>query len=100
MFEDPSQIARPTGQSVGEPGCKDIFLKLLICQNGHFMRFYHQNVASHIFALLSVIKRQMSPFDPFKQREIWLQAVLTPQQYGFLGKRKKWEKNCSGYVPK
>ena len=30
------------------------------------MRFWHQNVASRVYALLSVIRQQMSAFDPFR----------------------------------
>ena len=44
----------------------NIFLKRYNGQNGHFMRFWHQNVASRIYALLSVIRQQMSTFDPFR----------------------------------
>ena len=33
---------------------------------GNFTRFCHQNVASRNYALLSVIRQQMSPFDPFR----------------------------------
>ena len=32
----------------------------------HFTRFWYQHVASRIYALLSVIRQQMSPFDPFR----------------------------------
>ena len=43
------------------------FLKHYNGQNSHFTRFYqHQNVASPIHTLFSVIRRQMSPFDPFR----------------------------------
>ena len=33
---------------------------------GNFTCFWHQNVASRIYALLLVIRQQMSPFDPFR----------------------------------
>ena len=45
----------------------NIFLKHYNGQSNHFTRFQHQNVASPIYALLSVIKQQMSPFDPFRE---------------------------------
>ena len=41
----------------------NIFIKHCNGQNGHFTRFWHQHVASRIYALLSVIRQQMSPFD-------------------------------------
>ena len=37
-----------------------------MAKNGNFMHFWHQNVASRNYALLSVIRQQMSPFDPFR----------------------------------
>ena len=34
-------------------------------KNGHLMQFCLQNIESRIYALLSVIRQQMSAFDPF-----------------------------------
>ena len=44
----------------------NIFLKHCNGKNCHFMRFWHQNVASRVYALLSVIRQQMSAFFPFR----------------------------------
>ena len=44
----------------------NIFIKHCNGQNGHFTRFWRQNVARRIYALLSVIRQRMSPFDPFR----------------------------------
>ena len=44
----------------------NIFIKHCNGQNGHFTRFWHQNVVSRIYAHLSVIRQQMSAFCPFR----------------------------------
>ena len=75
------------GSQLKKTPCMNIFIKRYNGQNGgHFTRFRHQNIASRIYALLSVIRQQMSAFDPFRGGEVsqsmlfyrfsWMRASL------------------------